>query len=140
MMTHTHRITLISRAGLLIAVVALTTCGGNKSSTSGDRPSTTARLAIVSPKAGDITKPNLEVKLDLQGGQIVPASTTSLVNNAGHIHAYLDDKLVSMTYTLNQRLTALTPGPHSFRAEFVAADHIPFKNRVVAAVLFQVQR
>jgi hypothetical protein len=33
----------------------------------------------------------------------------------------------------------MTSGPHTMTAEFVATDHAPFKNRVVAAVLFQVQ-
>lgn len=31
-----------------------------------------------------------------------------------------------------------TGGPHSVQAEFVATDHAPFANRVVAAVLFTV--
>lgn len=38
---------------------------------------------------------------------------------------------------LTEDLHGLGPGPHSVRAEFVAADHAPFKNPVVAAVAFQ---
>ena len=49
----------------------------------------------------------------------------------------VDGKLVTMTYGLSQQLH-LTPGTHTVQAEFVASDHRPFANRVVAAVVFQV--
>ena len=34
---------------------------------------------------------------------------------------------------------ALTPGQHSVQVDFVAVDHVPFRNRVTAAVLFTVK-
>lgn len=43
-----------------------------------------------------------------------------------------------MTYGLTQDVNGLAPGPHALRAEFVAADHGPFKNPVVAAVRVDV--
>lgn len=139
-MRRPHMLGLVTVA----ALVALAGCGGgadNKTAgKGGDRPTTTARLAIVSPTAGQITGPDVDVKLRLDGGTIVPATNTKLVPDGGHIHAYVDDQLLSMTYGLEQQLTGLKPGPHSLRAEFVAADHAPFNNRVVASVLFQVQQ
>lgn len=110
-----------------------------KAKPSKNRPVTTARLAIESPTANETTGPDVPVRLNLIGGTIVPQTSTRLSPTEGHVHLYVDGKLVSMTYTLSDDLKGLSPGPHSLRAEFVAADHAPFKNPVVAAVLFQVQ-
>ena len=51
----------------------------------------------------------------------------------------VDGKLVSMAYGTSQDVNGLTPGQHNLRAEFVATDHLPFKNPIVTAVLFTVQ-
>jgi hypothetical protein len=50
----------------------------------------------------------------------------------------VDGKLIVMAYTDHTELTGLTPGPHTLQAAWVATDHLPFRNPVVAAVLFQV--
>jgi hypothetical protein len=42
-------------------------------------------------------------------------------------------------YSTTQQLKGLTPVPHSVQVEFVAIDHLPFRNRVIAAVLFSVK-
>jgi hypothetical protein len=44
-----------------------------------------------------------------------------------------------MAYGETQPLHGLRAGAHSLQAEFVATDHQPFANRVVAAVLFNVK-
>lgn len=44
-----------------------------------------------------------------------------------------------MAYGDTQTLKGLTPGQHSVQVDFVAVDHVPFKNRVTAAVLFTVK-
>jgi hypothetical protein len=110
-----------------------------KSKPSKNRPVTQARLAITAPTPNEITGPDVPLHLELTGGVIVPQSSTRLTPTEGHVHLYVDGKLVSMTYGLSDDLKNLSPGPHSLRAEFVAADHAPFKNPVVAAVLIQVQ-
>ena len=104
------------------------------------RPSTSARLAFVSPRQGEVVPGNpalIQVQLELDGGKIVPISSLHLVPNEGHIHLYLDGSLVSMT-GLDVRIVA-APGRHSLRAEFVAVDHRPFRPRVLATVMFEVR-
>jgi hypothetical protein len=104
------------------------------------RPSTTARLAILSPRSGEMIQGDpavVQVRLGLEGGKVVPVSSLHLVPHEGHIHLYLDASLVSMT-GLDARITA-PPGPHTLSAEFVAVDHGPFQPRVLAMVNFSVR-
>jgi hypothetical protein len=104
------------------------------------RPSTTARLEIVSPRPGEAfhgDPASVAVGLRLTGGRIVPITSLRLVPNEGHIHLYLDGSLVSMTTGLDALITA-SPGQHELTAEFVAVDHAPFQPRVRASVTFSV--
>ncbi len=123
-----------------VALVAVALVAGACSSGgSKDRPTTSARLQILEPEPNAVTGPDVTIQLALTGAQIVQASTGPLRGDQGHIHVSIDGKLISMAYGTTQDLHGLTPGPHTMTAEFVATDHQPFKNRVVAAVLFQVQ-
>lgn len=127
---------------VMLVVLGLALTAGSwapKSKPSKNRPVTPARLAITSPTPNEVTGPDVPLRLELTGGVIVPQTSTRLSPTEGHVHLYVDGKLVSMTYGLTDDLKNLSPGPHSIRAEFVAADHAPFKNPVVAAVLIQVQ-
>ncbi|HEX3622153.1 MAG TPA: hypothetical protein VHT97_07550 [Acidimicrobiales bacterium] len=127
---------------VMLGVLALALTAGSwapKTKPSKNRPVTAARLAIVDPTPNEVTGPDVPLRLELTGGTIVQATSTRLSPTEGHVHLYVDGKLVSMTYGLTDDLKNLSPGPHSLRAEFVAADHAPFKNPVVAAVLIQVQ-
>jgi hypothetical protein len=105
------------------------------------RPSTTARLEILSPRAGEVIRGDPEaisVELRLEGGTIVPTTSLRLAPNEGHIHLYLDGSLVSMTSGLDGTVAA-SPGQHELLAEFVAVDHGPFQPRVRSTVTFSVQ-
>jgi hypothetical protein len=122
-------------------------CGsGSASSTSApsgaapDRPATTATLEILSPGPNEHTGAIVDVRLHLERAQIVPFAAAGgvLRPDRGHIHLTVDGQLVSMPLRLEDRLPRLTPGNHTLQAEFVAADHLPFSNRVVAAVTFRV--
>jgi hypothetical protein len=127
---------------VMLGVLALALTAGSwapKTKPSKNRPVTAARLAITAPTPNEVTGPDVPLRLELTGGTIVPQTSTKLSPTEGHVHLYVDGKLVSMTYGLTDDLKGLAPGPHSLRAEFVAADHAPFKNPVVAAVLIQVQ-
>jgi hypothetical protein len=52
----------------------------------------------------------------------------------------IDGKLVSMAYGESQDLHGLSAGQHVLAAEFVATDHLSFKNPVKATVLFTVKQ
>jgi hypothetical protein len=127
---------------LVLSLLALCLVAGACSSGGASakaRPTTAARLRIVAPEPNAVTGPDLTIQLDLTGAQIVEAVTGPLRGDQGHIHVSVDGKLISMAYGTTQDLRGMTPGPHTMTAEFVATDHAPFKNRVVAAVLFQVR-
>jgi hypothetical protein len=139
----------LTAALLLGCVVA--SCGGSKAGSPSSspssaapaaasaRPHTDAQLQIVTPTANQVTGPTTDLQLSLQGAQVVSPTQLTNAPNQGHVHVSIDGKLISMTYGLSQPLTGLTPGPHTLQAEFVANDHQPFANRVIAAVLFKVQ-
>src|SRR5215210_2809281 len=128
---------LASAGVLIVSIVGLIGCGGS-SQPAAARPSTTARLQIVQPTPNQQTGPDVNLKLDLIGAQVVDRTSGALSPDEGHIHVTVDGKLVSMAFGTEQPLTGLAPGRHSVQAEFVAVDHAPFKNRVVAATLFTV--
>ena len=103
------------------------------------RPRSTATIAFVTPTPGQqVSGDMLDVGLRLQGGRIVPSSSTTLTPDTGHVHLFLDGAIVSMTYGTVQKVAVadLSPGPHRLQAEYVAADHAPFQPRVTATVVF----
>jgi hypothetical protein len=104
------------------------------------RPSTSARLHILSPRAGQVFRGDpaqVPVRLQLIGGRIVNITSTRLIPNEGHIHLFLDGSLVTMSYSTSQTLP-LSPGTHHLVAEFVAVDHGPFNPQVLTGVAFRV--
>lgn len=108
--------------------------------TSSARPASTADLSIVSPTNGEVIHgTTAELKVSLKDATIVPATTTNVVPDEGHLHVILDDQLVSMTGDTTQVIPGLTPGQHLLKVEFVASDHVPFDPRVIAAVAFEVK-
>lgn len=132
--------------GVAAVLVALVGCGnssskGSTAATTTKRPSTTAKLQILQPTPNQVTGTSVTVQVNLIGATIVPATNvgTPKSGNEGHIHLSVDGKIVQMAYQSTYQLTGLTPGQHNLSAEFVATDHLPFANRVIAAVLFTVQ-
>jgi hypothetical protein len=108
---------------------------------SGARPASTATLSFERPAPGQtVTGDELAVALRLRGGRIIPATSTDLRPDEGHIHVSLDGRVISMTYGTLQTvdLSDTAPGMHELDAEFVAADHSPFDPRVTASVRFEV--
>ena len=134
---------------LLVSLAACTAlvvsgCGGGDTpsepgggETAAQRPSSPAKIAIEAPKNGDVVKAdNVDVKIDLQGGEVVEPSVRKVTPTTGHIHVELDGVVVSMRYGLEQTIDVPDPGTHTLRVEFVAADHSPFDPRVFADVAF----
>ena len=130
-------------AALFVAgLVAGSACGGgggdgDSDSAPAKRPSSPAKVSIIAPINGEVVKgPSVEMKMKLEGGKIVEPSVTEITPTTGHIHVLLDGKVISMDYGLTQTLDELTPGLHTLRAEFVAADHNPFDPRVFDEIAF----
>jgi hypothetical protein len=134
----------------ILAILAFAACGGNgdpgssPSPSSGvtpvARPSSTAELAIASPKNGEVVRGStVDLRVDLRDARIVPLTATELAPDEGHLHVLLDELLISMTEGLEQSIPDVAPGLHRLTIEFVAADHAPFDPRVVAVVAFQVE-
>lgn len=117
------------------------TGGSGPTTAASARPKTNATLQIVSPAPNDRTGPDVRVTMRLDGAHLVPATQTggAIRPDAGHIHLSLDGQLIAMPLRLTEGLPRLRSGEHTVQAEFVASDHLPFGNRVVAAVTFDVR-
>ena len=138
-----------AQAALLAAALglALAACSGGDGGSAATatpaaaRPSSPAKLTIVSPRNGQtVSEDRPQLLLGLKGGKIVSQTTTRVQGDEGHIHLYVDGKLVAMNYGLRQRLPQLPPGQHVVQVEFVAADHAPFDPRVLTQAAFQVAK
>jgi hypothetical protein len=140
----------ITRAGhpaagtlLLGAFLGFTAIAGACSSTSNaatERPRTPARLQIESPAPNARTNRDVPVTLGLEHARlVVPLEGAEVRPDRGHLHVSLDGRIVAMPSSLHITVPALAPGPHTITVEFVASDHQPFRNRVVAAVTFVVE-
>jgi Family of unknown function (DUF6130) len=117
-----------------------TGASGATAEPTGARPSSPAKLTIVSPKNGAVVHgTSVDLRVNLEGAKIVPSTTTDIVPDEGHLHVILDDTLISMTEGTEQTVADLTPGLHRIQVEFVASDHAPFDPRVVAIVSFEVK-
>ncbi len=134
-------------AAVALATLAMTACSSGDGGVSGapattavaERPSSPAKLAIMAPRNGQtVTQERPEVRLQLRGAEIVDQTTTRIRGDQGHVHLFVDGKLVAMNYGVRERLPQLTPGQHLVQVEFVAADHIPFDPRVLTQAAFKV--
>jgi len=142
----------MSKLALIVATAfVLAACGSSDDGGSGtgatgptaptsDRPSSTAKLSIVAPKVGEVVHgSSVDLRVKLQDAKLVPATTTNIVPDEGHLHVILDDTLISMTEGLEQTIPDVAPGEHRIMVEFVASDHAPFDPRVVSVVAFEVK-
>ncbi len=107
---------------------------------SGTRPSSPATLSITSPTDGStVTGSSVHVAVDLQGAQVVQATSSTISPDRGHVHLYIDGNLQYMQYTLAQDFP-VHPGVYTIKAEFVASDHFPFSPRVYSKqIVFTVR-
>lgn len=132
----------------VLAALALAACadggaGGASpppaTSAVAERPSSPAKLAIVSPRNGQtVRQDHPELRLDLRGAEVVSQTSTRVRGDQGHLHLSVDGKLVNMNYGLRAKLPPLSPGQHVVQVEFVAADHIPFEPRIMTQAAFEV--
>ena len=141
-----QRIRSIALPIVAIALLAAA-CSKSGAQTGGSptplaRPSSTGHIRIVSPKNGQVfhgSSVDIPVKVALTGAKIVPATTTHIVPDQGHLHVYLDNQIAGMNFQLDDVIPNVSPGTHILRVEFVASDHLPFDPRVFVEITFQVQ-
>ena len=131
---------------LAIALAAAACAKGNAqtsaSNTPTARPSTTAKLRIVSPTNGQVFHgASVDVPIDvaLTGAKIVPATTKPIRPDQGHLHVYLDNQIVAMNFSVSGTVYGVKPGLHVLRVEFVASDHEPFDPRDFVEVTIEVK-
>jgi hypothetical protein len=127
----------------LVLVVLCAACS-SATSASGSlpspRPSSPAKVQIVTPTVGDVIHGSVvDVRVRLENARIVAVTTTDITPDQGHLHLFLDDQLEGMNFSTIATLTAVQPGLHVLRVEFVASDHLPFDPRVIAQVAFEVK-
>jgi hypothetical protein len=133
---------------LAVAVLGLAACSGGDgggaaapattAAPAAPRPSSPAKLTIVTPRNGQTAKEGAELRLGLDNAKIINQTTTRIQGDEGHIHLHVDGKLVDMNYGLRQRLPKLAPGQHVVQVEFVAADHAPFEPRILTQAAFTI--
>jgi ABC-type glycerol-3-phosphate transport system substrate-binding protein len=135
-------------AAILVLTIVMAACGGPATaslaspsvdsgspapslvSPAGSRPSSPAIVSFEEPTPNEaVTGTTVHVVISLKNATIVPATTTAIRSDQGHVHLYVDNVLVSMNYGLTQDLP-VHPGTYVIKAEFVAADHAPFDPRV----------
>lgn len=130
---------------LFAAAMLAAACSGplatsSPAASSAARPSSPATIEILQPAAGaTVSGTSVHVVLKLTGATIVPATSTEVRPDQGHVHLYVNNVLVSMNYGLEQDIP-VQPGSFALKAEFVAADHAPFSPRVWSPdVIFTVK-
>ena len=97
---------------------------------SAGRPSSPAEVFVTSPRNGTtVTGTTVHVTVAVKNAEVVQQTSLAINPTQGHVHLYVDNALVYMSYTLEQDLP-VQPGTHTLRAEFVASDHAPFDPRV----------
>jgi hypothetical protein len=125
------------------ALLLLAACSATAASTASTatRPATPARLEILAPRQDAVVGPQPTLRLKLSGAKLATAavSGTNVPADQGFVHVYVDDKLVSVLYSLTQKLPTLDPGAHTVRVDFVALDHAPFTNKVTDSTRFTVK-
>ncbi|TMC47497.1 MAG: hypothetical protein E6J14_15695 [Chloroflexi bacterium] len=125
-------------APVIVAALLAVACGGSPTAaptptgTPGlaGRPASTASLQLTSPADNaTVTGSVVHVMVSLSGAQVVAQTSTHIQPDRGHVHLYLDNQLIYMQYRLEQDVP-VKRGTYALKAEFVAADHVPFNPRV----------
>jgi hypothetical protein len=103
----------------------------------GHRPATPVKIALLSPASAEVVHgTTLVVRVSITGGSVTTVTTGDITPTKGHVHLYLNNQLIYMSYTLSQPITVKPGLPYSMYAEFVAQDHFPFAPRDVTPTVF----
>jgi hypothetical protein len=103
----------------------------------GHRPSTPVKITLIAPINHEVVHgTTLVVKVSILGGVVTTVTTGEITPTKGHVHLYLNNQLIYMSYTLSQPITVKPGLEYSMYAEFVAQDHFPFAPRDVTPTVF----
>jgi len=97
------------------------------------------KIALLSPTNGEVVHgTTLVVRVSITGGVVTTTTTNSsdITPTKGHVHLYLNNQLIYMSYTLSQPITVKPGLEYSMYAEFVAQDHFFFSPRNVTPTIF----
>jgi hypothetical protein len=92
-------------------------------------------VEIVSPADGEEVEANqsFEIEADVIGGELT-SEQQSDDPTQGHLHIFLDDKLISMPSVVVQEIE-LEPGRHTIVVEFTTADHRSYEPRITDRIV-----
>jgi hypothetical protein len=103
----------------------------------GHRPSTPVKITLLAPSSREVVHgTTLVVKVSVTGGVVTTETTSDITPTKGHVHLYLNNQLIFMSYTLSQPITVKLGLEYSMYAEYVAQDHFPFEPRDVTPTIF----
>jgi len=95
------------------------------------------KITLVSPISGELVHgTSVLVKVSVAGGAVTAVTTGDITPTKGHVHLYLNNQLIYMSYTLQQPIPVHPGVEYSMYAEFVAQDHFPFSPRDVTPTIF----
>jgi hypothetical protein len=103
----------------------------------GHRPSSPVKITLLSPTNGEVVNgTSVLVKVSITGGIVTPVLSAIVSPTKGHVHLYINNQLIYMSYTLSQEITVKSGLEYSMYAEYVAQDHFPFDPRDVTPTIF----
>jgi hypothetical protein len=103
----------------------------------GHRPSTPVKITLLAPTSGDtVHGTSVLVRVSVTGGVVTQVTTGDITPTKGHVHLYLNNQLIYMSYTLEQSIPVHPGVEYSMYVEYVAQDHFPFDPRDVTPTIF----
>ncbi len=113
-----------------IAIILLALGVGTGAFFVGGAPAAAGRsVVITSPKPGESVPAleRFELQVAINGGKLARSPGAQ---SGGHLHIFVDGALVDMPTTANPMVT-LKEGTHRLGVEFVDAQHVSYKPKVV---------
>lgn len=95
------------------------------------------KLTILTPEDGDtvVAGAPIDVEVEIEGAELA----TSLGDQGGHIHVYVDGTVEQMPIGPRTTIT-LKPGEREVSVEYVDADHVPFDPPIQESVTVTAER